>query len=478
LVTGFANAAVLSRAYLSKRKFQREQQAMTGSFDLVGGRLIDGTGTEPKRASIIRIENGRISAIWDNFNRPGDVKPADVIVDVTGKTVMPGLIDAHCHLSYGEGRSMEEVDVYGGPEWAAVRGVWNAAKVLQAGVTSVCDPGSVWLASVATRDAVNSGMFPGPRIMAAGRHISTEGGFADYFPTWVGMPPSAEGVLCSTREEMVQEVRRQVKNRVDLIKVSGDSQAQDRLHDAGPCVSDEELSTIVNTARRLGRKTTIHARYAETVLAAIRAKMDWVLHASFLRRQDLGFVRDSNIPLCPTITFTANVVEWGKEAGVDPGYIETKKRELDAMASIHRRAHEAGIPMMMGSETGFAVTPYGEWHSRELELMVKFVGLSSMEAIVAATRTNATVFGWDKDVGTLEPGRCADLLVIDGDPLDDIAVLSDPQKIIAIYKDGVEVQRPANTKRRARLSHERVYHVSSAWLHRSGPEDIEATAVH
>jgi imidazolonepropionase-like amidohydrolase len=450
---------------------------MTGSLDLVGGRLIDGTGAKPRPATI-RIERNRIAAIWDNNDRPNDVTAADTTVDATGKTIMPGLIDAHCHLSYGEGRSMEEVDVYGGPEWSAVRSVWNAAKVLNAGVTTVSDPGSVWLASVAARDAVNSGMFPGPRIMAAGRHISTEGGFADYFPTWVGMPPSAEGVLCSTIEEMVKEVRLQVKNRVDFIKVSGDSQAQDRLHDAGPCVSDEELGAIVNTARRLGRKTTIHARYAETVLAAVRAKMDWILHASYLRTQDIGFVRDSRIPLCPTITFTANVVEWGKDAGVDPGYIETKKRELEAMASIHRRAHEAGVPMMVGSETGFAVTPYGEWHSRELELMVKLIGLSPMEAIVAATQTNATALGWDQDVGTLQADRFADLLVIDGDPLDDIAILSDPRKIVAIYKGGVEVPRPAEARRRPRLSHERVYHVSTAWLHRNGPEDIEATVVH
>jgi len=280
------------------------------------------------------------------------------------------------------------------------------------------------------------------------------------------MPVSAEGVLCSTRDQMVTEVRRQVKNRVDLVKVSGDSQAQEKLDDAGPCFSDEELALIVTTARRLGRKTTIHSRYAETVLAAVRAKVDWLIHASYMRRQDIGYVRDQNVPICPTITFTANIVEWGLEAGVDPRYVETKKRELDALVDIHRRAHEAGIILLAGSESGFSVTPYGEWHTRELELMVDYLGMSPMAAILAATRNNATTFGW-KDVGRLEPGCAADLLIIDGDPLIDIGILGQAEKISAVFKDGVEIDRSNGNTARARMSHERGFVVSSTALHRT-----------
>src|SRR5262249_31709512 len=156
-----------------------------------------------------------------------------------------------------------------------------------------------------------------------------------------------------------------------------------------------ELSLIVKTAKGLGRKLTIHARYAETVLAAARAGFDWLIHASYMRPGDIGLVRDKQIPICPTFTFTANIVEWGKEAGVDPNYIEVKRRELDALAEIHTRAATAGIPMMVGSEAGFSVTPYGEWHAREIELLAKLAGLSNMQAIVAATRTNAKALGWD-----------------------------------------------------------------------------------
>jgi len=441
---------------------------MMGTLDIVGGKLIDGIADQPRSSASLRIRDGRIVAIWDGPRASKEADdPADRTIDAKGKTVMPGLIDAHCHISYGEGRTAEEVDVYGGAEWAAVRAVWNCAKVLRAGVTSFCDPGSTWLVAVTARDAIASGMYPGPRIFAAGRHIAADGGFADYFPSWLGMPVSAEGVLCHNREEMVREVRQQVKNRVDLVKISGDSQAQERKPDAGACLSDEEMQAVVNTAHALGRKTTIHARYPETVLAAVRAGIDWVIHASYLREQDIGFVRDAGTPICPTFTFTANIVEWGRDVGVDPNYIEVKRRELDALARIQHRAHEAGITMLAGSESGFSVTPYGEWHTRELEHFVKLIGMKPMAAIKAGTANNAAAFGWKGEVGTLEAGARADILIVDGDPLADIAILSDATKITTVLQDGIEVDRRQPISERRRMPHERGFSVSQQKLSRS-----------
>jgi len=441
---------------------------MNGTLDIVGGDLIDGIADHPRRNCSLRVQNGRISAMWEGAQPPAEAKsPADRVIEAAGKTVMPGLIDAHCHISYGEGRTAEEVDVYGGAEWAAVRAVWNCQKVLRAGVTAFCDPGSTWLVAVTARDAIASGMFPGPRIFAAGRHIVGDGGFADYFPSWLGMPVSAEGVLCHSRDEMVREVRQQVKNRVDVIKLSGDSQAQERLDRAGPCFSDDEMSAIVAAAHGLGRKTTIHARYANTVLAAVRAGVDWLIHASYMRAEDIGFVRDARTPICPTFTFTANIVDRGKDVGVDPNYIEVKKRELDALVTIHRRAHEAGITLLAGSEAGFSVTPYGEWHTRELELLVDLVGMSPMAAIKSATSHNAAAFGWRGEVGTLEKGARADILIVDGDPLTDIRILADPAKISTILHDGDKVDRTTPIPERKRMAHERGFNVSTTRLGRA-----------
>lgn len=435
-------------------------------LEIAGATLIDGTGGPALDNATLRAVDGRITAVWVRDHRPHDAQaPADEVVDACGKTVIPGLIDAHCHISYGEGKTAEEVDIYGGPEWAAVRAVWNANKVLQSGVTTFCDPGSTWNVAVNTRDAIDNGMFPGPRVFAAGRHISADGGFADYFPSWLGMPDSAEGVLCHNHDEMRREVRSQVKNRVDLVKISGDSQAQDRILDAGPCMSDEEMACIVRTAHSLGRKVTIHSRYAKTVAAAARAGVDWVIHASYMDRGDIGLLLERGVPVCPTITYTANIVQHGSDVGVDPNYIETKKRELDSLVTVHRANIEAGIPMMAGSESGFSVTPYGQWHSRELELMVELLGMSPMQAIVAGTSNNAKAFGLDKDVGTLAPGRWADLVIVDGDPLKDICVLGDHSRIHAVYKGGTLVDRTPAAARK-RMGHERSLAVSTSVLAR------------
>lgn len=440
---------------------------MSTAFDLAGATVIDGTGAPALRDATVRVREGRIAAVWSGPVSPAEAgAPVHEVVDVRGKTVMPGLIDAHCHISYGEGRTAEEVDVYGGAEWAAVRAVWNANRVLQAGVTSFCDPGSTWNVAVTCRDAIASGMYAGPRIFAGGRHISADGGFADYFPSWIGMPPSAEGVLCPTRDEIGREVRRQVKNRVDMVKISGDSQVQERERDAGACFTDEEMSYLVDMAHRFKRKVSIHSRYAETVLTAARAGVDWLIHASYMRARDVAEIADLGIPICPTMTFTANIVEHGREVGVDPNYIESKKREFDALAEVLTRARLAGIPMMMGSEAGFSITPYGEWHTRELELMVGVLGMSPMEAIIAATSTNAKAFGWEDQVGTLTPGLWADILVIDGDPLTNIHLLGDRGRVQAVYKGGEEIVRDAVPKMRRRMAHERGFSVSTHALHR------------
>ncbi|MGE5142173.1 MAG: amidohydrolase family protein, partial [Acidobacteriota bacterium] len=145
---------------------------MKGTLDIVGGNVIDGIAGRPRRNCSVRVQDGRIAALWEGPRPPAEAATrAERVIEASGKTVMPGLIDAHCHISYGEGRTAEEVDVYGGAEWAAVRAVWNCAKVLRSGVTAFCDPGSTWLVAVTARDAIASGMYPGPRIFAAGRHI-------------------------------------------------------------------------------------------------------------------------------------------------------------------------------------------------------------------------------------------------------------------------------------------------------------------
>ncbi len=435
-------------------------------LDIINAVVLDGTGAKPLRNATLRVQNERIAGIWQGSAPPADAAPADIrVIDAGGKTVMPGMIDAHVHITYGDGRTAEELDVYSGPEWSAIRATWNARKVLQAGVTTMIDPGGTYNVSVAVRDAISNGMFPGPRNFCAGRHIAAEGGFADYFPSWLGMPVSAEGVLCSTKDEMLREVRRQVKNRVDFIKLSGDSQAQEKNLDCGPCFTEDEFAGMIGMAHQLGRKTAIHARHAETIRLAAKHKIDWIYHASHLRKGDLGLVRDAGIYLCPTLTFAQNIIDWGEACGSTQAGIDLRKREVEGLVRTYRMAHAAGVPIMSGTESGFAMCPYGDWHARELELLVSLIGLSPMQAIIAATSTNAKAIGWEKDVGSLTVGCYGDLLIVDGDPLQDVRILQDPKKITAIFKGGQEIERVAVPPRR-RMGHESGFAVSGRRLER------------
>jgi imidazolonepropionase-like amidohydrolase len=444
-------------------------------LDILGGTLIDGTGGPPRRPGGLRIVDERIAAVWDGPFLPAKfTTPADRTIDATGLTVLPGLIDGHVHMSYGEGRTAEELDVYSSPEWSSIRSVWNARKVLRAGVTTIIDPGSTYNVSVAVRDAIANGMFPGPRIYSAGRHISADGGFADYFPSWIGMPDSAEGVLCGTRDEMLREVRRQVKNRVDFIKLSGDSQAQETDMECGPCFTDDEFQSIIGMAHQLGRKVAIHARHAQTIFKAASFGVDWIYHASHLRERDLELVAKSGVYLCPTLTFAVNIIDYGKECGSTEKHIELRKREIEGLVRTYRMVRQAGIPIMAGTESGFAMCPYGDWHAREMELLVDLCGLSPMEAIVAGTHTNARAIGADADVGSLQVGRYGDVLLVRGDPLQRIGVLQEPANIVAVIKGGSEADLSPVPPRR-RMGHEAGFAVSDKLLVRD-PDSLRVSA--
>lgn len=412
-----------------------------------GGTLIDGTGRPPVPDGAVLIEGERIHVVGGRREVEKGLEMRELrVIEADGHTVMPGLIDSHCHINYGEPTTEEELDLYTPMEYRALRAVWNAQKVLRVGVTSICDPGGTGVVSVAARDAIEAGMFEGPRITAGGRYLSTHQSITDYYPNWIGVPETSSGVLTMTRDEMVREVRRQAKDGVDVIKVAGSGQSLFNVH-AGSEVEAftlDELRVIVDEAHRLGKKVTSHARSGKSASDAAKAGVDWIQHASFMSDDDLEAVVTAGTPICPTWTILANIAEWGDRFGVPPFLIDEFKRELEVAAKIMRRAYEAGVKLMMGSEAGFAVTPYGHWHARELELFVRYIGMSPMDALVTAFKNNTLALRNGSEVGTLESGKLADVLVVDGDPLQDIRVLQDRSRFGVIVQGGklVDTNRP------------------------------------
>lgn len=410
---------------------------------ITGGTLIDGTGEPAVPLHWLEIDGERITRV-EAGHGPGAPLPPGAVVDcnAAGKTVMPGLTDAHCHISYGVARGIEEQDLFGSAEYRAIRGTYHARTVLQSGVTSFSDPGGSWYVAVAVRDAVRAGLFPGPRISAAARYLSTRAALTDYFPSWVDTPRSGVGALTENASQMVSEVRDQVKNGVDFIKIAASGESSILTPGGGsvPAFNADELKVIVQEAHRLGRRVTAHARSGQSVADCIDAGIDWIMHADFMDQRQADRLAASGIPCCPALTFTANVAEWGHIAGCSASRIDRFKRDLDKAVTNLGYAWRNGVRMMCGTDTGFAVTPYGEWHARELELFVTLLGMSPLQAITCGTR-NAAITVDGENLGTLQAGKLADLLVVDGDPLADIRILQDRTRLAAIYLGGQPVDR-------------------------------------
>lgn len=432
---------------------------------ITGGQLIDGTGEPARPLHWLEIDGDRISDMETGTAhpgesgvragatgarpgaagaRPGRPLPPDAVIacDATGKTVMPGLVDAHCHISYGVARGIEEQDLFGSPEYRALRGVYHARSVLLSGVTAFSDPGGSWFVAVAVRDAIRAGLFPGPRISAASRYLSTHTALTDYFPSWIGTPRSGVGVLTENASQMINEVRDQAKNGVDFIKIAASGESAILTPGGGsvPAFRAEELRVIVDEAHRLGRRVAAHARNGQAVSDCVDAGIDWLMHGDFMDRQQADRVARSGIPCCPTLTFVANVAQWGHVAGCSPSRVDRFKRDLDLAVTNLNYAWRNGVTMMCGTDTGFAVTPYGEWHARELELFVDLLGMSPLQAITCATRNSAMTVD-AKNIGTVEKGKLADLLVVDGDPLADIRILQERDRLAAIFLGGKPIDR-------------------------------------
>jgi imidazolonepropionase-like amidohydrolase len=444
---------------------------------IVGGTLIDGTGAEATPLHWLEIDGDRIGEIAAGHGPARPLPPgATVACDAAGKTVMPGLVDAHCHISYGVARGIEEQDLFGSAEYRAIRGVYHARSVLQAGVTSFSDPGGSWFVAVAVRDAIRAGLFPGPRISAAARYLSTHAALTDYFPSWVGNPRSGVGALTEGASQMVNEVRDQAKNGVDFIKIAASGESSILTPGGGsvPAFNAAELKVIVEEAHRLNKRVTAHARNGQSVVDCVEAGVDWIMHADFMDAAQADRLAESGIPVCPALTFVANVAQYGHIAGCSPARIDRFRRDLDKAINNLGYAWRNGVTMMCGTDTGFAVTPYGEWHARELELFVDLLGMSPLQAITCATR-NASITVDGKNTGTLQAGKFADLLVVDGDPLADIRILQDKARLSAIYLGGRPVdQTPPPPMQR--WPWERSLQISERELYRSTVQAAQAAA--
>ena len=293
------------------------------------GTIIDGTGSKEYLGDIV-IEENKIIAIGEGakkFSKEEGIQK----IDAFGKFVMPGIIDAHCHITFDEPTSNDELFFHRRQALSAIIAGYNAKKVLLAGVTSFCDPDSLHEIGIDLRDAINSGYIEGPRMSVGGNALLTSvGGTAGRLIPDEGLRGYAQ--IVQNKDEIITEVRRQIKNGADWIKVHVTGLIPNQREAGEISVwSYEELKLVCDLAHDLGIPVVGHVRNAKGVKESIKAGMDMILHATFMDEEAIDLVCDTKTPIVPTFTFQANLADFGESIGASSDYREIFKKEIQKL---------------------------------------------------------------------------------------------------------------------------------------------------
>jgi imidazolonepropionase-like amidohydrolase len=403
----------MRRALVTVLAFLACGTAYAETFAIQAGRVIVDASKPALGPSTVIVGNGRIARI-----EPGAVAPSGaIVVDMTGKTVMPGLIDAHVHLTGDPGTPFwrEAID---SNESAAITGVKNALLTARAGFTTVRDLGAPGLASFALRDAIKAGQVPGPRILAAGPALSIIGGHGDVS----GFRPDVNAALdghntCTGPDQCAARVREWSKLGADVIKITatGGVLSQQARGLEGH-FSPAEISAITSTAARLGLKVAAHAHGARGIQEAAEGGVDSIEHGTFADDAALKAMKAKGVWMVPTLmAFTGLNDRIGKN--IYTPVVEAKaKRALAIWGRGLAAAKKMGVKIAYGTDAG--VFEHGR-NGEEAALMVKLGGMTPREVMIAGTKDAAELLGIGDETGTLETGKSADLIAIDGDPLTD-----------------------------------------------------------
>lgn len=416
---------------------------------LLAASVVDGTGRDPLADAAVLIDAGRIVEVLPASDLSRSHRETFATVELGDRSIVPGLIDCHTHLVYA-GYAIFDTINRTGPEAAAVDCVLNARTLLRAGYTTVRDVGTIGFASVATRDAIAAGKIPGPRVLAGGRSICTTAGPKHEY---AAAPGGGFRHYADGPEGVVRAVRDQIRGGVDNIKIVG-SGVENNPHvwTHHTTISQEEMQAGISEAHRSGRRVAVHAQSYDAAKFALRAGADTIEHGTRLDEESIALFKSSGAVLVPTLSTLYSVMELGDALNLLPKQREEMARNQPLWRESFQLARESGVPIAAGGDIGNRY-PQGT-NTRELEHLVS-EGMTPLEAIVAATATAARALGRSEEFGTLETGKSADLLVVDGDPVSNISVLGRQEALTVIMQAGVAV---AGTD----LEHDRTDHLAAA----------------
>lgn len=399
------------------------------------GTLIDGVSAEPKTTITIVVEKNKIVAVQPGFlNPPASESATAKIVDLKSKTVTPGWMDMHVHMEHetNPNRYMENFTY--NPADYAFQSVKFSETTLLAGFTTVRDLGGTGV-NIALRNAINKGLIKGPRVYTAGRSIASTGGHADPtngFRSDIMGDPGPDMAVANGVDECMKAVRQRYKEGSDLIKITATGGVLSvAKSSSNPQFTEEEIKAIVATAKDYGFKVAVHSHGAEGMKRAIRAGVNSIEHGTYMDDEAIALFKQYGTWYVPTLTAGAAVADSAKKPGYFPDLVTPKALEIGPkIKATLAKAYKLGVKIAFGTDAG--VYKHGmNW--LEFKNMID-AGMPPMETIKAATIYAAELLGEKERLGSIEIGKLADIVAVDGDPLKDVSAFG---RVMFVMKDGV-----------------------------------------
>ncbi len=412
-------------------------QMAQGVTVIANGQLVDGRGTPPIPDGLVIARDGKIAYAGPVLGAP-EVPPDARRIDAHGGTIMPGLVEAHFHPTYFNVAELADLDIKYPVEYVTILAACNARLALECGYTSARSGGSLHNIDVWLKKAIEEDLVPGPRLAASGREICGAGGLMDWNPDHLQLKMEGLILLVNGPEEGRKAVRKLVKDGAEWIKTypTGDAAAPDSADHHTLCMTFEEMAAVVSEAHNYRRKVTGHCRANQGIKNALRAGFDCLEHGTFMDDEALEMLLERDTPVVPALQFEHASIEFGPGFGMPQAVVDGHKETLEGGAESARMILAAGGRLGMGGDYGFAWNPHG-CYAKELTFFVRHVGFTPGQVVTCATKTGAEIMGRGHEFGTLEPGKLADILVVDGDVLADIAVLEDRSRFLAVMQGGL-----------------------------------------